>query len=240
MGRAGPLRPPADPGAAGPGRPAPLVLAHRGDHRNATENSLAAFRAAAALPGCDGVELDVMAAGDGVAVVHHDPTLRRVHGIATRVDRMTARALAAAGVPSLAGALAAVGPRAIVDVELKADVVEAAVAAIREARGDPPDRIVVSSFDPAILERLAIAAPAWRRWLNTDDLGRRTVDRAVALGVSGLSVRWRAIDGPGMAMARDAGLEVAAWTVRRISTARRLADLGVVALCVEGPALPPI
>lgn len=238
MEMAGSARSPADRADFGLARPAPVLLAHRGDHRRATENSLAAFRAAAALPGCDGVELDVMAAADGVAVVSHDPTLRRVHGIATRVDRMTARALAAVGVPSLAEALDAVPPSTVMDVELKTDVIDAAVAAIREARGDPPAGIVISSFDPAILEEVAAAAPAWRRWLNADDLAGSTLDRAVAIGASGVSVRWQAIDQPGMAMARDAGLEVAAWTVRRPSVARRLADLGVVAICVEGSALP--
>ncbi len=239
MGRAGSLRSSGDRGTDGPAGSTPVLLAHRGDHRDAIENSLAAFRAAVALPGCDGVELDVMAASDGVPVVHHDPTLRRVHGIAARVDRTTARALAEVGVPSLAEALATLGSGPIVDVELKTDVVGAAVAAIREARGDPPDGIVVSSFDPAILEQVATAAPAWRRWLNADDLGPSTVDRAVAIGASGVSVRWQTIDQPGMVRARDAGLEVAAWTVRRPSVARRLADLGVVALCVEGSALPP-
>jgi len=40
-----------------------------------------------------------------------------------------------------------------------------------------------------------------------------------------------------MRAAADAGLDVAAWTVRRRATFDRLAGLGVVAACVEGPAL---
>ena len=40
-----------------------------------------------------------------------------------------------------------------------------------------------------------------------------------------------------LARARAAGLEVAAWTVRRRATAERLARLGVVATCVEAAAL---
>jgi glycerophosphoryl diester phosphodiesterase len=40
-----------------------------------------------------------------------------------------------------------------------------------------------------------------------------------------------------MARARDAGLEVAAWTVRRRATYRRLERLGVVAICAEAAAL---
>ncbi|MGH9019953.1 MAG: glycerophosphodiester phosphodiesterase, partial [Acidimicrobiales bacterium] len=50
------------------------VLAHRGLHRAERENTLAAFAAARAA-GADGVELDVHASADGVAVVHHDSSL---------------------------------------------------------------------------------------------------------------------------------------------------------------------
>jgi glycerophosphoryl diester phosphodiesterase len=52
-----------------------LRLAHRGDWRRAPENTLEAFRAALAIPACDGLEFDVRAAADGVPVVCHDETL---------------------------------------------------------------------------------------------------------------------------------------------------------------------
>ena len=60
-----------------------LLLAHRGDHRRAPENTLAAFAAALAHPGVDGLELDVRASADGVAVVIHDASLARVQGAAS-------------------------------------------------------------------------------------------------------------------------------------------------------------
>ena len=50
------------------------VLAHRGHHRDAAENSLEAFEAAVAL-GVDGIETDVRLTADGVLVLHHDRTL---------------------------------------------------------------------------------------------------------------------------------------------------------------------
>jgi glycerophosphoryl diester phosphodiesterase len=52
-----------------------LRLAHRGDWRNAPENSLAAMQAALAIPGCDGLEFDVRASSDGVPILLHDPSL---------------------------------------------------------------------------------------------------------------------------------------------------------------------
>ncbi|MEW6313732.1 MAG: glycerophosphodiester phosphodiesterase [Pseudomonadota bacterium] len=48
-----------------------LVLAHRGHHAEAAENSLAAFAAAVAC-GADGIETDVHLSRDGVPVLVHD------------------------------------------------------------------------------------------------------------------------------------------------------------------------
>ena len=96
----------------------PLRLAHRGDWRGVPENTLAAFAAALAIPGCDGLELDVQRSADGVLVIHHDATLERVHGRPERVDALSVAALGAIGVPTLADTLRAVGRRAFLDIEL--------------------------------------------------------------------------------------------------------------------------
>src|SRR5271155_5597270 len=61
------------------------VYAHRGLHDKERENTVGAFTAAVAL-GVDGVELDVRRTGDGVLVVHHDPTIGRL-GIAEALQR---------------------------------------------------------------------------------------------------------------------------------------------------------
>jgi glycerophosphoryl diester phosphodiesterase len=53
-----------------------MVAAHRGDWRNAPENSLRAFQYAAAM-GVDIVELDLNKAKDGVLVIMHDQTIDR-------------------------------------------------------------------------------------------------------------------------------------------------------------------
>ena len=53
-----------------------MVVAHRGDWRNAPENSLLAFKNAAAM-GVDVVELDLNKTKDGVIVIMHDQTIDR-------------------------------------------------------------------------------------------------------------------------------------------------------------------
>jgi glycerophosphoryl diester phosphodiesterase len=56
--------------------PRPRVLAHRGLALDAPENTLLAFASAAAV-GATYIETDVHVTRDGVAVIAHDPTLRR-------------------------------------------------------------------------------------------------------------------------------------------------------------------
>jgi glycerophosphoryl diester phosphodiesterase len=219
-----------DPGPA-------LRLAHRGDWRRAPENTVPAFLAALAVPGCDGLEFDVRAARDGVAVCYHDETLKRVHGINRRVNDMTADELGAVGAPTLADALAAIPRRAFLDVELKGDPGRGAFDALVAGRGPALERAVVSAFQPATLQRIGALAPTWPRWLNAHDASPATIATALELGCRGISVEWHALDGPAVARGRAAGLEVAAWTVRGRSTFARLARLGVGAICVEGAAL---
>ena len=223
-----------------------LRLAHRGDWRRAPENTLAAFRAALAIPACDGLEFDVRAAADGVPVVYHDETLARVHGRPERLDALASDALADIGVPSLADVLQAVGRRPFLDIELKVDPGPALVEVLAAGRGPELHNAVVSSFEHRALEAIGRRAPTWPRWLNTVELDDAIVGAAVALGCRGVAVQWRALDSRTVAVAVSAGLEVAAWTVRRRPTFNRLARLGVVAACVEaraldgGPLPPPL
>ncbi len=214
-----------------------LRLAHRGDWRRVPENTLAAFRAALAIPACDGLEFDVRAAADGVPVVYHDETLARVHGRPERVDALASDVLADIGVPTLADVLQAVGRRPFLDIELKVDPGPAVVEVLAAGRGPELHNAVISSFDHQALQAVGRRAPTWPRWLNAAALDEAIVGAAVGLGCRGVAVHWRALDARTVALAASAGLEVAAWTVRRRPTFNRHARLGVVAVCVEARAL---
>jgi glycerophosphoryl diester phosphodiesterase len=218
-----------------------LLLAHRGDHRGAPENTLAAFAAALAIPGVDGLELDLRSSADGIAVVLHDASLGRVQGRRIRASRLTAGELAAFGIPSLIDVLAACPPGAFLDVELKEDLGEVALAPLRAVRsghdGGVAD-VVISSFYGTALATIRRLAPAWPCWLNTAWLSDRAMRTATDLGCTGIAAEWHRVDAGRVARAREAGLDVAAWTVRDAVVRDRLAGLGVVAACVEGAALP--
>jgi glycerophosphoryl diester phosphodiesterase len=218
-------------------RSGPLRLAHRGDWRRAPENTIPAFLAALEISGCDGLEFDVRLSRDHVPVCYHDETLQRLHGVDRRIADLTVAELAPLGVPTLEDVLAAIPRRAFLDVELKGDTGRAAFDALVAGRGPNLERAVVSSFDERALERIGGLAPTWRRWLNVEDASQATIDRALALGCSGVSVEWHGVDPLAVARAREAGLDVAAWTVRRRPTYRRLAEAGVMAICAEASAL---
>jgi glycerophosphoryl diester phosphodiesterase len=215
-----------------------LRLAHRGDWRHAPENSIDALAAALAVPGCDGVEFDVRIAADGVPVLVHDEALDRTYGRPGLVDSMTARELEeAAGIATLADALAMIPHRAAINVDLKGPHDRVVVEVLAAGRGPDLAKGVVSSFMPDTLERIGRLAPTWPRWLNSYHLTDSTIETAAELGCQAVSVEFHAIDPASFAAARSAGLDVAAWTVRRRSTYGRLQRLGVVAACVEAAAL---
>jgi glycerophosphoryl diester phosphodiesterase len=214
-----------------------LRLAHRGDWRRAPENSLAAFRAALAIPGCDGLEFDVRTAADGTPMVIHDATLRRVQDRYRRVDAASAPILEELGVPTLAAVLAEAPRSAFLDIELKDDPGTAFDDVVAATRGGRLDGAVVSSFHPEILDRLAAARPDWPRWLNVRDLSSSTVRVAVELRCAGIAVLWRAITGIGIQRVAAAGLDLAAFTVHDPGTYRQLEEAGLVAIVAEGPAL---
>ncbi|OGV49063.1 MAG: glycerophosphodiester phosphodiesterase [Legionellales bacterium RIFCSPHIGHO2_12_FULL_42_9] len=71
------------------------LIAHRGAHDHGQkiwENTHQAFERAHAL-GCWGIEFDVRSTADGVLVVHHDPTLKRLWGSPLAVSDLTYDAL---------------------------------------------------------------------------------------------------------------------------------------------------
>ena len=153
---------------------------------------MAAFTAALAVTGCDGLEFDVRAAADGVPVVIHDATLERVQGQTGRVAAMTAAALGEAGVPMLSDVLAAVGSAPYLDVELKVDVGRPGVEVLAAARGFAVERTVISSFSSTALETVARLAPGWPLWLNSRTLDAATIANAIAVGCVGVAIEWRA------------------------------------------------
>ena len=181
---------------------------------------------------CDGVEFDVRFSAEGAAVIVHDETLDRIFGVPRRVSELSVDELVGLGVLTLAEALAAMPATTLIDLELKEQPTDALFTTLVAARGAEAEGVVVSSFYPGVLRAVAERAPGWSRWLNAESA--EEAEQAVRLGCAGLSVAMDLLNDASISRWRDAGLEVAAWTLRGVQGAAWASDLRLTALCVEG------
>jgi glycerophosphoryl diester phosphodiesterase len=222
-----------------------LVIAHRGNSSAAPENTLPAFDSALAL-GVDVVELDYRHTADGVPVVIHDSNYDRTTDAAVcfgrnriAVDSTTldeARHLdagrwfdsrfAGTRLATLAEALAAIMPRALVMIERKAGDAATCVRLLHEK--NVVDRVIVHAFDWDFLAQCRRLAPdltlgaLWREPLEPG-----TVEAARATGASVFGWRDDRVTLDGIAAIHAAGLKVWVYTVDEFVRARELITFGV-------------
>ncbi|MFO0603517.1 MAG: glycerophosphodiester phosphodiesterase [Polyangiales bacterium] len=231
-----------------------LVLGHRGAPREAPENTLASFEAALRA-GADGVELDVRLCASGEVVCCHDPTLLRLAGEDVRVRTTSWESLrrsdlgGGARLCLLDDALALWAARGVVNVELKPDDVDApalARATVVVITRAPRGAVIVSSFDPALLDAVAALAPRLARGQLVPPFTRPEAGACLA-----------ALDRPGIAAVHpwhgDATPErVSAWRARRLdvnvwtvddparAAALREAGAAMVITNLPGAVLPSV
>lgn len=229
------------------------ILAHRGASRDAPENTLRAFEEAV-LQRADGVELDVQVCSSGEVVVCHDERLDRLAGVPWEVQRTPwwkLRGLDVATrlgfktsqrIPLLEEVLEVLPPEMLVNVELKCERVDdygltaRTVEVIRRCAAT--ERVVVSSFNPLCLARLAALAPGLRRgYLIDPDRSFLLHGAILAPLVSRFSVHpyFGACSSARVARWRAAGYSVAVWTVDQPAEATRLRSLGVEYLITNRP-----
>lgn len=231
-----------------------LLLGHRGATAEAPENTVASFRRAMEV-GADGVELDVQLTADGQVVVIHDESIAAVTGRPGLVRELTlaqirsldagshfSQAFEGERIPTLDEALDAVGPEAVVNVELKgtgirSDGLEREVVRIVSAHGIG-QRVIFSSFNPLHLWRTRRLAPEIARaMLHSPDepaylreLWLLPLAQPDAFHPDSVMV-----DKAYVRRARRAGVRVNVWTVDDPAEARRLLALGVDGLITNDP-----
>jgi glycerophosphoryl diester phosphodiesterase len=200
----------------------PLVIAHRTCPRHRAENSVAGIRLADEL-GADVVEIDVRGTRDLARVLMHDRCTRRTAGglwvvSRTSLARVRARRLEqradeepSAPPPLLREALAAVGTRMGVAIELKdARIVSGALSDVREA--GMADRTLLWSYSERVVSWFVRQAPeievALLRDTRTARQHRKLLNDAAALGARGVSVGWSALSADLAEEARRRGLSL--------------------------------
>jgi glycerophosphoryl diester phosphodiesterase len=235
----------------GSSRARPLILGHRGARHAAPENTFKAFELALA-EGAAGVELDVRLDRSGEVVVIHDPTLERlsVDRRTDAVEALDARELRRVDVgdgeriPRLADVLAwARDKNAYVNVELKADLrdkrrlLDAVVQLLAPERQTAADRLLLSSFNPAFVQRVAARLrPLPACWLVHDE--QRVFRFALGwqlLGARGVNPQHTLLSAAGVRRLKRAGALVNTWTVNDPVLAAAYAEFGVDAIISDCP-----
>jgi len=222
-----------------------LVIAHRGASAAAPENTLAAFRLAADL-GADGVELDVRRTVDGQLVVIHDASVDRTTNGTGRVAALTLDQVRRfdAGrkfgppfrgerIPLLSQVFEVLGGRLLVDVEVKAAGVEAALLdLIRKTQ--MVDSVLISSFDAQVVAHVRDLAPEMPAGLL-----QSAADPYVAVSVRATAYlpEVTALTADVVASCRSHGLRVITWTVRTEEEARQALRVGVDGIIADDPTL---
>lgn len=232
-----------------------LVIAHRGNSSVAPENTLPAFRSAAAL-GVDLVELDYHQTADGVPVVIHDATLERTTDAAARwglaspaiserrmeeLEQLDAgswfsREFADARLLPLVAAVEAIHAGGCVTLIERKTGDAAALVQTLGTHGRLGD-VIVQAFDWPFLAECHRLAPT----LVTGALGRNefTPERlAAVVAVGAKFIGWA--DGDltrdAIALAHEHGLKVFDFTVDDERRAEELIEFGLDGIISNRPA----
>lgn len=149
-----------------------LISAHRGDTDSAPENSMPSITSAIEK-GIQSVEIDIQMTKDGVAVLNHDYSLKRVSGVSKRVSELTYVELSeivigrdangdAVHIPTLSEALAEAQGRIKLLLDLKpygpSDELVRNVVGLVQYFGMEED-VYIQSFDSQTLKQIRAIAP---------------------------------------------------------------------------------
>ncbi len=244
--------------------PFPRVIAHRGGAGAFPENTLAAFRASAAL-GVPYAELDIHATRDGVVVVAHDPDLRRTCGRDGLISALDYRELASADagftftfggrfpfrgqdlkIPTLEEVFEACpGQRFIIEIKQTAPSVVAAMLEVIERRG-MGRRVLIASEHQAPLDEMRALRPGLPTSFSALEIAR--LFAALSSGGIGdyrppadalqIPPRYEAMElatPPSVAAAHRLGIELHVWTVNEEREMRALLAMGVDGILTDFP-----
>ncbi|MEU5381096.1 glycerophosphodiester phosphodiesterase [Streptomyces sp. NPDC005968] len=205
------------------------AVAHRGDPYRHRENTLASLRSALRR-GADAVEVDVRLTRDGVPVLLHDGTLKRLWEQDRPLASLSSdevQGLTAGGVPTLAEALrASDGGRVMIDLpgEPSVRAVRRVVDVVRQCGAS--ERVYYCAGAQAMLAVRA-ADPSAEIALTWTSLAPPRPALLDAVRPRWLNYRFGLVDRDLAARVHRGGHLLSVWTPDTRRSMRRLLDLGV-------------
>jgi glycerophosphoryl diester phosphodiesterase len=205
------------------------AVAHRGDPYRVRENTIGSLRSAFDR-GADAVEIDVRLTRDGVPVLLHDRTLKRLWEHERPLSSLSAdevRGLTGGGVPTLAEALAATGDgRVMIDLpgEPGLGAVRRIVDTVRECGAE--ERVYYTA-GPAAMLAVRSADPSAEIAMTWTSLAPPRPALLDAVRPRWLNYRFALVDRDLAARVHRDGRLLSVWTPDTRRSLRRLIDLGV-------------
>jgi glycerophosphoryl diester phosphodiesterase len=226
----------------------PLLIGHRGYPARYPENTLASFEGAIKA-GCDMIELDVTLTKDRKVVVIHDDTLDRTTDGKGPVLGQTFEELkrldagswfaprfSAERIPELLEVMELTAGRCMLNVEIKesafeadypADAVELQVVKLVKTSG-AMDRVIISSFDARILERIAaMDAPPAIAYISDHGADKSVLGMLLKMRAFSWHPRFTVLTRDQVGLMHAAGLKIFPWTINTRSEAEKVLALGV-------------
>ena len=225
------------------------ITAHRGSSRTAPENTIPAIEAAVEEM-ADSVEIDVQMTADGVVVLGHDASLKRVAGVNRSIASMTFEELekldvgswfsseyAGTRIPSLSEVLELCSQKTSLKIEIKyvgknSELPEKTAEMVREYGME--NQCVITSTNLSYLKRVKEALPEIRTgYIISAAYGNFYSSEDVDF----ISIRSGFVTSALMQNAHEQGKAVYAWTVNTKSELERLTLLGVDGIITDRPVL---
>ncbi|MCP3953975.1 MAG: glycerophosphodiester phosphodiesterase [Desulfobacterales bacterium] len=239
----------------------PLLISHRGAHREVPENSCRGFELALEY-GVDGIETDVQLSSDGVPMLYHDVTTYRVTGRRKRFSSYTCEQLqdldlgedgACIGIPTLAETLDLFVGRALLFIEIKSTkhdrlagrsqaLTEKVVAEISSLKTSLQETIRILSFDPDVLARTHQLAPGLKCVLNANGPDEwyvssgDLIDKKVSMDfLNAVNLERKSLSPDMVKWAHDRGMEAFTYCCNTRPKVERVLAMGVDGIMSDKP-----
>jgi glycerophosphoryl diester phosphodiesterase len=219
------------------------LISHRGlVSPSFIENTMETFRAAATTP-CRFIEFDIRKTKDGVPVVFHDPSLKRVAGVSGLVHAMTWDRLkeiklpGGEKIPSLSQVLTELKNDVMFDIEIKTENTALAVLQDIVASRVSPDNVIITSFKWKEIEEIRHLAPELKTGLISSFFPLRCIRKCHKIGATVAVLFHVCLTEDVVAYAKSLGVEVYAFTVNDKERIETLLSYGVDKIITDVPTV---
>ena len=226
------------------------IIAHRGVHAEAPENTSASFQRAVDL-GADGVELDVRLTRDRVPIVYHHSYLDEATPMSGpvfnyRLDELRdVKILSSDGnvvngcsIPTLHEVLETFGRQTSLEIEIKGPEAESSeiIGAVLHDFRHLWETIEVTSYEPALLLDIQqrcpglatdLLFPRSEDWMGLDVVGYLAIHRARLARARAVHLHPTQLSSEVVSAVRSWGIEVHSWDVNDEQALNSAMELGI-------------